>query len=1167
MYIKQIELSRFKSFGNTTIVPFLPGFTVISGPNGSGKSNILDALLFALGLSGSKGMRADRLPDLVNQQHAQKGRTAEANVSVTFALNNDQDWIVSRKLRVTSQGTYTSTYYVNGSPCTLGELHQQLSALRIYPEGYNIVLQGDVTNIISMNSKERRMIIDELAGVGEFDRKIATAKEKLADVKDQEDKFRIVEQELIASQEKLKNDRVKAEKYQQLRQELEHLQEVELILRHRLLAEQRSEKANLICQTKEQINYLKEELEKQTQLLKTTEEKLEELQKIVHSLGETEYLQLVAKIATQEAEQRSNERQLDNLKQQYQQVLQEFMDTQTKLEQCLVQYQNLSQEKIEFQLKFDQLKQSYNEQLNTVNQGRQELQGVGASAESWLQEQTQLRQKLQEVQNQLSPLKSEYARVSESLSQSHLLLNTHNQELSKLATNDPEFWQQELERYKSMLGDSVKIIQEFSQSLSNTQTELKTCQTTVNRLTEEQRQKQRQLDRLEAQQQANQEIQGTRTTRILMEAKIEGIHGLVAQLGTVSPRHQLALEIAAGSRLNCIVVADEIIASQAIQFLKEKKAGRATFLPINKMKYAPHLRSSDAIALGAIDYAFNLISFDEQYKEVFAHVFGSTLVFDSLHSARRHLGRYRMVTIEGELLETSGAMTGGSPPQLGLHFGTPASGEIEETQQLKTRLSEIEQILSHLNQRMNLLETKLDNESSMLQQARLNHQEAQLQSQRYETELDRLSLQRQTLNNLILQKEQEITNEQQKLEQLSNTISIQENERAVLQNQLEELERSSKYEHFFQVQARLQQEEEKLMNIELDVRSLEQQITDREQQLHRLQEKQEELNISQTQNRERQTDLINQQTYWVGQISLMAQQIADLQNQQQALEQNLSQQKNKRDIAERQLQDLRRLCQELQWQIEKAQNIILEASTQQAQIEQQLTEISLPDPTPIVADEITIEQIQLEQRRLQKRLQNLEPVNMMAIVEYENITQRLEDLSSRLETLQQERTELLLRIENFTTLRQEAFMESFDRVNLNFQSIFAELSDGDGHLQLENPQDPLSGGLNLVAHPKGKQVRHLASMSGGEKSLTALSFIFALQRYRPSPFYAFDEVDMFLDGANVEKLSQMVKKQSETAQFIVVSLRRPMIDASDRTIGVTQARGMHTQVLGLTLNT
>jgi chromosome segregation protein len=145
-------------------------------------------------------------------------------------------------------------------------------------------------------------------------------------------------------------------------------------------------------------------------------------------------------------------------------------------------------------------------------------------------------------------------------------------------------------------------------------------------------------------------------------------------------------------------------------------------------------------------------------------------------------------------------------------------------------------------------------------------------------------------------------------------------------------------------------------------------------------------------------------------------------------------------------------------------------------------------------------------------------------------------------------------------------MQAFDAVDQNFQEIFAELSDGDGHLQLEHPTAPLSGGLNLVAHPKGKPVQHLSSMSGGEKSLTALSFIFALQRFRPSPFYAFDEVDMFLDGANVERLSRMVRKQANLAQFIVVSLRRPMIEAAERTIGVTQARGAHTQVLGLELN-
>nr|MBX2866257.1 AAA family ATPase [Leptolyngbyaceae cyanobacterium MAG.088] len=191
--------------------------------------------------------------------------------------------------------------------------------------------------------------------------------------------------------------------------------------------------------------------------------------------------------------------------------------------------------------------------------------------------------------------------------------------------------------------------------------------------------------------------------------------------------------------------------------------------------------------------------------------------------------------------------------------------------------------------------------------------------------------------------------------------------------------------------------------------------------------------------------------------------------------------------------------------------------------------------------------------------------NMLALEEYERTQERLEELTHKLTTLEEERTELLLRIENFTTLRRHAFQEAFDAVNTNFQSIFAELSDGDGYLQLDDPQDPFNGGLNLVAHPKGKPVRRLASMSGGEKSLTALSFIFALQRYRPSPFYAFDEVDMFLDGANVERLSKMIRHQAKQAQFIVVSLRRPMIESAERTIGVTQARGAYTQVLGINL--
>ena len=200
---------------------------------------------------------------------------------------------------------------------------------------------------------------------------------------------------------------------------------------------------------------------------------------------------------------------------------------------------------------------------------------------------------------------------------------------------------------------------------------------------------------------------------------------------------------------------------------------------------------------------------------------------------------------------------------------------------------------------------------------------------------------------------------------------------------------------------------------------------------------------------------------------------------------------------------------------------------------------------------------------LNSKLESLEPVNMLALEELEELEDRLNGLVERLTVLSNERSELLLRIETVSTMRQEAFMEAFSEVDKHFREIFALLSDGDGFLQLENSKMPLEGGLTLVAHPKGKNVRRLASMSGGEKSLTALSFLFALQKYKPSPFYALDEVDSFLDGINVERLSKLINSQSSNAQFIVVSHRRPMINASMRTIGVAQARGAHTQVIGL----
>jgi chromosome segregation protein len=363
-----------------------------------------------------------------------------------------------------------------------------------------------------------------------------------------------------------------------------------------------------------------------------------------------------------------------------------------------------------------------------------------------------------------------------------------------------------------------------------------------------------------------------------------------------------------------------------------------------------------------------------------------------------------------------------------------------------------------------------------------------------------------------------------------------------------------------QLETQLNQRQESLQAAE---RQLQTQQNQAQQLTDTIQQNQQRLaalrQLQQEQEQQRQ-GLVQQQQALTSEIEQLQQAMA-------VLNQTLSAEKAKRDDLETRLRNQQTHKQQQEWQRQK----LLETQQERrqtlaaAEAELELQAAELPAPLPEIPEETDLEALRKELRSLQRRMEAMEPVNMLALEEYNRTQERLNDLSQKLSTLEEERTELLLRIETFTTLRKKAFQEAYDAVNENFQGIFAELSDGDGHLQLDDAEDPFNGGLNLVAHPKGKPVRRLASMSGGEKSLTALSFIFALQRYRPSPFYAFDEVDMFLDGANVERLSRMIKRQAEQAQFIVVSLRRPMIEASQRTIGVTQARGAYTQVLGIDL--
>lgn len=1203
MYVKQLELSYFKSFGSTTAIPLLPGFTVVSGPNGSGKSNLLDALLFALGLAGSRGMRAERLPDLVNSAQIKRGHAiAETKVTVTFELSPEElealaaaeaeeaelnadevlpeipssdteespipenEWQVTRKLRVTKQGTYTSSYAINGESCTLGQLHEQLNRRRIYPEGYNVVLQGDVTSIISMNSRQRREIIDELAGVANFDRRINQAKDKLDAVKEQEERSQIVEQELNDQCERLARDRIKAEKYQKLRTELQSKATWEGVLVWRDLKFQLEKKQQQL--TTEQKNQTKLETEATTLATELEEisQKLGELNAQVKALGEEEHLSLQAQIVTHEAEFKQLQRQQGELEQAQTDTAQNIQSTQQQLQEFQAAFAQLTQQ--QKTLETDEvpcLTQARDQAQKALDDTREQAQAIAQSADAWVQQQSHLHQQVKTVLQALEPQRAEQAQLQERVQQLERQNELQHQAVQQIDQERSEA-QTQLEAAEIEVLKQQEQVQDCAGAIATLDHDINTQKETQNRLLREQIEKQRQLDKLEAQEEAQQEVQGTHATHIIRRAKLAGVHGLVAQLGQVDPHYQVALEIAAGGRLGCLVVDDDSVASAGIDLLKRERGGRATFLPLNKMRPARELPPLSAS--GAIDFALELIDFDPIYEEIFAYVFGNTVVFKTLSEARRHIGKYRMVTLDGELLEPTGAMTGGSRNRHNtLHFGTAEAGESAAITALKQRLAEIETLLKPIEQKIEQTQAHLSAKHQDLSRDRQQHREAQLKTEQLQKELKVLADRQAHLEQQRLTYGQDLKSAQDRLQTLQVDLPQQETELEKLQDALEELEQSQTHGEWKTLQNQIQGQESILSGRDQALRELQQQIQDLTGQQQRLQEKQEQGDATlQTLQTQTQT-LVTQKAENQEQQSQIQATISTLQVGLSKLEERLGSEKQERDRIEKHLQERTAAHQQLTWQLQKTQEKQQEQQEliQQLQTQIQTQATELPDPLPEIPEDLTLERLRQELQTLQKRLQAMEPVNMLAIEEYDRTKERLAELTDKLTTLESERTELLLRIENFRTLRYQSFREAYDAIDSNFQSIFAELSDGDGHLQLDNAEDPFQGGLNLVAHPKGKPVQRLASMSGGEKSLTALSFIFALQKYRPSPFYAFDEVDMFLDGANVERLSKMIQKQAKQAQFIVVSLRRPMIEASDRTIGVTQARGTHTQVIGIQL--
>ncbi|MEB3242898.1 MAG: chromosome segregation protein SMC [Cyanobacteriota bacterium] len=1195
VFIKQVELSHFKSFGGTISIPLEPGFTVVTGPNGSGKSNILDGVLFCLGLASSRGMRAERLPDLINSAMLRAGKAAETTVTVQFDLSDWQpdgaeegleppaegpwirpgqrEWSVSRRLRVAPGGTYSSSFSADGVPCNLQQLQTQLRRIRVDPEGSNVVMQGDVTRIVSMSARERRGIIDELAGVALFDSRIEQTRGKLDEVQERVERCRIVEQELLAHRQKLEKDCAKARTYQELRGNLhagrlrEHVLAVE---EARQLQADLSRRRQTLVERQASESAALSEANRELQQAAVV---LEALRAEVKALGEDQLLAVQAELAGQEAEGRELARQADKQSQEAQQ-LQERRHDLTRQRGELTQ-QLAALERGDGDDGLERAEEACRAGEAAVELSRRRLREVAGRSGDWMEAQRQRREERRELIARIQPLQSEQQQLQERQRQAEERRGelAAEQGVEQGHTGEAD---RQLTRLRADLAALEGQLREQRVRMGELAETLALQQRTRARLEQEQTQLEREIARVESRRETLQESRGTGALRLLLEAGLDGIHGPVAQLGEVEERHRLALEVAAGARLGQVVVEDDDIAARAIELLKSRRAGRLTFLPLNRLRAgggaggaaAALQRGAGVGGAGLVGRAVDLVRHEPIYGEVFRYVFGDTLVFDTLAHARRELGRCRAVTLEGELLEKSGAMTGGSLQQRSSQLGFGSASEGDEAEPLRRRLLELgESLVACRRQEANLSAAL---ESLRPELNRGEQRQSALAAERAAAERG-LAPHRQRLEQLA-----------QRLEELERSLAVDgaraEEIRGLLAPRLERLSALDAAEAAAEGEGDASQWQALQTDLDAADQTLQRARQQRDAQLAERREQalarerlssqlaglgQEEQRLIAAVNA-----LLAEREAWKGRQAQQQERRSVLEAQQLELSTRFGEKRRERDQAESQLADQRQALQQRQWALERLGEELQGLESEQRSGDQRLRQLieALPDPLPEVpaaVREAGLEALRRELEQIQKRMEALEPVNMLALDELEQLEQRLADLEERLEVLGRERQELLLRIETVATLRQEAFLEAFRAVDGHFRTIFAHLSDGEGHLQLENSEQPLEGGLTLVAHPKGKAVRRLASMSGGEKSLTALSFLFALQRFRPSPFYALDEVDSFLDGVNVERLAGLIASQADGAQFLVVSHRRPMIGAARRTIGVTQARGAHTQVVGL----
>ena len=1158
MYLREIQIENFKSFGNRVRIPFLTGFTAITGPNGSGKSNIIDAILFVLGVRSPKMVRAERLTDLIH-----KGAKDANYCKVSLIFDNssrelpvDSDEIIlTRKIKKAplpdKPDNYYSYYYINGKSASLSEFIGLLSQGNISENC--IIQQGDVTAIVEMSDMQRRKIIDELAGIADFDAEIEKAKKEREEVEDNMEKIEIILSEIRKQIRQLKRDRDDALKYKELKDELTRYNSMMSYKKKMEIEREISEVTKQIeSYEKSRVEYE----EKIKEIKKKYNEKLlrfQELEDKISSVGGEELLEIKQRIDEAKEEiiksrERINhyrmeiaegEGEIKELESKLSRIKKELKQYEKKIKELNAEYERKDRDMLSIKSKLDDMKRKAEHSDDITMELSREIAKLRKFLNEKMEEQHKLLLERDRVSQQMEAIESRFMDVKQNKESMEIELREVKEELSekRRGAREQEKRKEELE----------KKLFEFKKKEAEIGSRLRELDRKIISI-------QRELAKLRNQQDI---ASISSATKAILDARdegiIKGIHGSIAELGEVNEEYALALEIAAGRRIESIVVENDEVAAKCIEYLKKNDYGRATFLPLNKiMEGKPRGKALLAVRdEDAIGFAIDLIKFNPRYRAAFWYVFGDTVVVKNIDAARRLMGGVRLVTLQGELIEASGAMTGGSV-MARKSFGMADRQRISElTEELRNASAEQDSLTDEL--------VRVKEEIGVI--------EGELGSISYEgmEDVEKLEIRRKEI--------------ERSLKVVAEEYNRIEKERDEIRKRLDEivLKIDAGEKEIGEIEKKINEKEEEL--IKIASKEAIKEINEMRNTLNSLQEELIKID-GEIKTAEKQRDVIEERKKEIenrieelrGKINEMRAEIAKEQKNidknknelraMEAMEAKISgkatQMSKERDKLYREIADMENKIESLSTKIETTIDLIARAKARLPTLESALAEVMDVEEEFEEGNIPPMEEIKRRIKEIEVKMEKMQPINMRALEEYERQEERKNKFEEEINKLKQHRKELIKLEGEINQRKKEAFFEVFNKVRENYRKIYFQLTGGEGDLILENEEEPFEGGLIIKVKPPGKRSLSLKSLSGGEKSIASLSFIFAIQEYEPSSFYALDEIDMFLDEKNAEKVAKMISENSRRAQFIVVSLRRITLMQADHIYGVTSTDGVST---------